>query len=282
MRPNRRINTRGVCIQRVGYRKMTPIEKWHPHPYIILYFLSCSPVEDRAGPWNTAMNASCVLHITTALLHRSCSFYCFQLFSRLRAWSWDCNAQRSAKICPRTVAYLEGPLPGGGATKSAQAPKGEGAGGGIPSCRSGPGGLPRVFFKWMQELGSESIRCRLRVLSPQPLYVFFAVKAPLYVMREKVDLSCIGAYRAKTGSFFYCFEEEGGGSGSPQKLFEKWMQMVHSYPIFCRLRVDFSQKLFVNYSFKSPISWLTWCGRIFTLAVEDHIEPKIGVLILSQ
>ena len=34
MSPTRRINTRGVFIQRVGYRKMTPIEKWPP--YIIV------------------------------------------------------------------------------------------------------------------------------------------------------------------------------------------------------------------------------------------------------
>ena len=147
MRPNRRINTLGVCIQRVGYRKITPIEKWPP--YIILYFLSYSPVQDRAGPWNTAMNAACVLHIRTALLHRSCNFYCFPLFSRLRAW--DCNAQGSAKICSRTVTGLEGPLPGRGATKSAQAPKRGGAVGGIPSCRSGPGGLQSCLKKWMQE-----------------------------------------------------------------------------------------------------------------------------------
>ena len=31
MSPTCRINTRGVIIQRVGYRKMTPIEKWPPH-----------------------------------------------------------------------------------------------------------------------------------------------------------------------------------------------------------------------------------------------------------
>ena len=34
MSPTRRINTRGVFIQRVGYRKMTPIEKGPP--YIIV------------------------------------------------------------------------------------------------------------------------------------------------------------------------------------------------------------------------------------------------------
>ena len=31
MSPTCRINTWGVIIQRVGYRKMTPIEKWPPH-----------------------------------------------------------------------------------------------------------------------------------------------------------------------------------------------------------------------------------------------------------
>ena len=34
MSPTRRINTRGVFIQRVGYKKMTPIEKW---PHILLW-----------------------------------------------------------------------------------------------------------------------------------------------------------------------------------------------------------------------------------------------------
>ena len=31
----------------------------------------------------------------------------------------------------------------------------------------------------------------------------------------------------------------GGGRGLPEKILEKWMQMVHSEPIFCRVRVDF-------------------------------------------
>ena len=42
-----------------------------------MIFLSYPQVDDRAGPWNTAINAACVLHITTTLLHRSCDFYCF-------------------------------------------------------------------------------------------------------------------------------------------------------------------------------------------------------------
>ena len=40
------------------------------------------PVDDRAGPWNTAMNAACVLHITWQLYHighvTSIVFHCFQ------------------------------------------------------------------------------------------------------------------------------------------------------------------------------------------------------------
>ena len=57
-----------------------PLEK--NTDYIIILILSYPPVDDRTGPWNTAMNAACVLHITTALLHRSCDFFCFPLFSR--------------------------------------------------------------------------------------------------------------------------------------------------------------------------------------------------------
>ena len=45
-------------------------------------FLSYPPVDDRAGPWNTAMNAACVLHITWQLYHishvTSIVFHCFQ------------------------------------------------------------------------------------------------------------------------------------------------------------------------------------------------------------
>ena len=48
---------------------------WYP-------FLSYPPVDDRAGPWNTAMNAACVLHITWQLYHighvTSIVFHCFQ------------------------------------------------------------------------------------------------------------------------------------------------------------------------------------------------------------
>ena len=45
-------------------------------------FLSYPPVDDRVGPWNTAMNAACVLHITWRLYHighvTSIVFHCFQ------------------------------------------------------------------------------------------------------------------------------------------------------------------------------------------------------------
>ena len=61
-------------------------QAWYTHldisHGILWVFLSYPPVHDRAGPWNTAMNAACVLHNTTAVLHRSCDFYCYQLFLR--------------------------------------------------------------------------------------------------------------------------------------------------------------------------------------------------------
>ena len=48
----------------------------------IIHFLSYPPDDDRAGPWNTAMNAACVSHITWQLYHighvTSIVFHCFQ------------------------------------------------------------------------------------------------------------------------------------------------------------------------------------------------------------
>ena len=48
----------------------------------VLFFLSYPPVDDRGGPWNTAMNAACVSHITWQLYHighvTSIVFHCFQ------------------------------------------------------------------------------------------------------------------------------------------------------------------------------------------------------------
>ena len=47
MSPTCRINTRGVIIQRVGYRKMTPIKKWTP-PHISLWCQrSRAPLRDH-------------------------------------------------------------------------------------------------------------------------------------------------------------------------------------------------------------------------------------------
>ena len=38
-----------------------------------------------------------------------------------------------------------------------------------------------------------------------------------------------------------------GSGASPRKFFEKWMQMVHSDPIFCRVRVNFFPKKCVKF-----------------------------------
>ena len=40
----------------------------------------------------------------------------------------------------------------------------------------------------------------------------------------------------------YPLPQVGVWGASPGKIFEKWTQMVHSEPIFCRVRVDFFQK----------------------------------------
>ena len=56
---------------KVGYRDQIITEKSSyclPGNKVWNFFLSYPPVDDTAGPWNTAMNAACVLHTTTALL----------------------------------------------------------------------------------------------------------------------------------------------------------------------------------------------------------------------
>ena len=70
MSPTRRINTRGVFIQRVGYRKMTPIEKWPP--YIIVV-----PVKQNAT--NSTSEAESHLGITLPVVCLSV-WYIFGLF----------------------------------------------------------------------------------------------------------------------------------------------------------------------------------------------------------
>ena len=35
----------------------------------------------------------------------------------------------------------------------------------------------------------------------------------------------------------------GPGGAFPGNIFDNWMQMVHSEPFFCRIRVDFSPKI---------------------------------------
>ena len=48
----------------------------------IYMFLSYPPVDDRSGPWNTAMNAACVSHVKRQLYHighvTSIVFHCFR------------------------------------------------------------------------------------------------------------------------------------------------------------------------------------------------------------
>ena len=50
-----RINTRGVIIQRVGYRKMTPIEKWPP--YIIMVPAKQSATQGSLSPSSVCPSA---------------------------------------------------------------------------------------------------------------------------------------------------------------------------------------------------------------------------------
>ena len=55
------------------------------------------------------------------------------------------------------------------------------------------------------------------------------------------------------------------------------MQMVHSEPIFAEFVLISSPKIVCNFCPQSSDLRNTYCGRIFNLAVEDHIQPKRGV-----
>ena len=64
MSPTRRINTRGVIIQRVGYRKMTTIEKWPPPPILFRRQRSRAPLRDHlAGRLSVRLPVSPDFHI---------------------------------------------------------------------------------------------------------------------------------------------------------------------------------------------------------------------------
>ena len=71
--------------------------------------------------------------------------------------------------------------------------------------------------------------------------------------------------------FFLSSRSTGGGRSLPEKSFEKRMQMVHSKPIF-------AHKIVCNFCFQISDLLYTWCGKIFTLAVEE--KPKRGIFYL--
>ena len=51
-------------------------------------------------------------------------------------------------------------------------------------------------------------------------------------------------------------------------------------PFFVEFVSIFSPKIVCNFCLQSSDLRYTWCGRIFTLAVEDHIKPKRGIFYL--
>ena len=98
-------------------------------------------------------------------------------------------------------------------------------------------------FKRVQMMHSESISSQLNV----GIFTFFGIKAPMLCCGSVADpegplpgRNEIGAKCRKGGCGRGIPPSAGGGPGaSPEKIFEKWMQMVHSEPMFCRVRVDF-------------------------------------------
>ena len=65
------------------YKLIVPLCSYKCSTQCLLFtFLSYPPVDDRASPWNTAMNTACVSHIMWQLYHighvTSINFHCFQ------------------------------------------------------------------------------------------------------------------------------------------------------------------------------------------------------------
>ena len=97
---------------------LTSSEKTRPRsssPLIVSwdsFILSYPPVDDSAGPWNTAMNAACVLHITWLLYHigdvTSIVFHCFQgrphHFAQLTSlWRHDFSPDTQSATVRRSI-----------------------------------------------------------------------------------------------------------------------------------------------------------------------------------
>ena len=179
------------------------------------------------------------------------------------------------------MADPEGPLPGG-VTKSARSAAGGGCGRGIPPpTGGGPGGLPRENFWKMDANGAFLAHFFAEFVSifSQKIVCNFCLQSSDDAQRENVYLSCRGSYKAKKGTVYPLVVGEGG-SGSPRENVWKTDANCAFWAHFCRVRVDFFPKNCVYFCLQSSDLRYTWCGRIFTFAVEDHIKPKRGIFYL--
>ena len=177
-----------------------------------------------------------------------------------------------------------GSTAGGGVTKSARSAAGgrvwEGE---APSCRWGSGGPPPGKFL--------KNGCKWCILSPvfaEFVSIFFPknfvqflpskLRSSIYVKRENIHLSTNRrSYKAKEGDFLSSRSMGGGGSGvSPRKFLKngcKWCILSPFMPSSCRFF-----PIICNFCFQISDLLYTWCGRIFTLAVEE--KPKRGIFYL--
>ena len=125
----------------------------------------------------------------------------------------------------------------------------------IPGIGVGVGVCPRKRLK----NGCKPIFCRLNFVYRLLIYsrncgyffFFFALKAPIFVLRENFHISCWGSYKVQEGSFYplvvVCVWG-GEGGGLPRYFyFEKRMQMVLSEPFLGRLLVSIFSKIVADF-----------------------------------
>ena len=107
------------------------------------------------------------------------------------------------------------------------------------------------------------------------------LRSSKYVLRENFQLSCRGSYTTKEGSFL-CSCSRGGVGVFPRKFLKNGCKWCILSPSFAEFVLISSRKIVCNFCPQSSDLRNTYCGRIFNLAVEDHIQPKEGSFLCSR
>ena len=127
----------------------------------------------------------------------------------------------------RAVAEPEGSLlgKGGGLTKSAHGAAWGSVWEWIPLLQVRARELPRNSFENLMQILAEFL-----LISPPKLWVIFALKAPIYLMRDNFHQFKTIIYSPRGN--FLSSRSRVGDSEFPGDFFEHWKQMVYSMPNF--------------------------------------------------